>query len=176
MLSCCWKQFYANMDGSVRQGMVLCSWNQIYASDCWQELHFKFSRQNLNRNIQSPPHSLVGSGDDSSHSQGQSGKRLLMASRGRKNHTQDHPISITHWVWALNALYSLPMARHSIFLHFSIFVLLYSWVTCLSFDTKDFRRNIKAKIGLFKQTELVSAPTYIHDKSSNTLVIWDIQI
>ena len=49
-----WKRFYANMDGSVRQEMVLCSWNQIYATDCWQELHFEFSRQNLNWNVQSP--------------------------------------------------------------------------------------------------------------------------
>ena len=49
-----WKWFYANMDGSVRQEMVLCSWNQIYATDCWQELHFEFSRQNLNWNVQSP--------------------------------------------------------------------------------------------------------------------------
>ena len=75
-----WKRFYANMDGSVRQEMVLCSWNQIYATDCWHELHFEF-----------PAKILTGMcrahlcGDDSSHSQGQSGKRLLLASRG-------HPI------------------------------------------------------------------------------------
>ena len=49
-----WKRFYANMGGSVRQEMVLCSWNQMYATDCWQELHFEFSRQNLNWNVQSP--------------------------------------------------------------------------------------------------------------------------
>ena len=79
-LSCRWKRFYANMDRSVQKEMVLCGWNQIYATDCWQELHFEFSRSNLNRNVQSP--SIC---DDSSHSQGQSGKRLLLASRG-------HPI------------------------------------------------------------------------------------
>ena len=59
MLSCRLKRFYASVDGSVRQEMVLCSWNQIYATNCWQELHFEFSRQNLNRNVQSPSVSTV---------------------------------------------------------------------------------------------------------------------
>ena len=45
---------YVNMDRSVRKEMVLCGWNQIYATDCCQELHFEFSRQNLNWNVQSP--------------------------------------------------------------------------------------------------------------------------
>ena len=48
------KTIYANMDGSVRQEMVLCSWNQIYTTDCWQELHFECSCQNVNRNVKSP--------------------------------------------------------------------------------------------------------------------------
>ena len=42
MLLSSWKQFYASLDGSVRQEMVLISWNQIYATNCWQELHFEF--------------------------------------------------------------------------------------------------------------------------------------
>ena len=42
------------VDGSVQQEMVLCSRNQIYATDCWQDPHFEFSRQNLNWNVQSP--------------------------------------------------------------------------------------------------------------------------
>ena len=53
-LSRSWKLFYANKDRSDQQEMVFCSWNQIFATDCWQELHFEFSRQDLNWNVQSP--------------------------------------------------------------------------------------------------------------------------
>ena len=74
------KQFYASFDKPVWQEMFLYSWKRFCASNCRQDLHFEFSRQNLNRNVQIPSMCLCG--DDSSHSQGQSGKRLLLASRG----------------------------------------------------------------------------------------------
>ena len=45
-----------------------------------QELHFEFSRQN----VQAEMCISLLCGDDSSQSQGQSGKRLLLAFRGRK--------------------------------------------------------------------------------------------
>ena len=53
MLICYWKQFYASLDESVQQEMLLYSFNQFYASldksvqqemllydYWWQELHF----------------------------------------------------------------------------------------------------------------------------------------
>ena len=52
MLLCSYEQFYAILDRSLRQEMLLCSWIRIHAN-CWQVLHFEFSRQNLNRNVQS---------------------------------------------------------------------------------------------------------------------------
>ena len=39
---------------------TLCEFGQIYATgnpsvtNCWQQLHFEFSRQNLSRNVQTP--------------------------------------------------------------------------------------------------------------------------
>ena len=32
----------------------LCDRESFSVTNCWQELHFEFSRQNLNRNVQSP--------------------------------------------------------------------------------------------------------------------------
>ena len=58
----------------------LCYRECFCKTNCWQEVHFEFSRQNLNRMCRA-----LLCGDDSSHSQSQSGKRLLLASRG-------HPI------------------------------------------------------------------------------------
>ena len=55
ILLCCWKQFYASM----RQATVLSSWNQIYATNCWQNSILNFSSQSLNRNVQSPSVSTV---------------------------------------------------------------------------------------------------------------------
>ena len=56
---CSWKRFYASLDGSVQQEILWCSWKRFDASldrsvpqgilsltNCWQELHFEFSRQN----------------------------------------------------------------------------------------------------------------------------------
>ena len=71
VLSCCWKRFYACLDRSVQQEMLLSSWKWFYVIlckfgqtcatgnaflilHCWHELHFEFSHQNLNRNVQSP--------------------------------------------------------------------------------------------------------------------------
>ena len=53
MLLCYWKQFYASMDRSVQQEMVLSSWNQINATVGKNSI-LNFSRQILNRNVQSP--------------------------------------------------------------------------------------------------------------------------
>ena len=74
MLLYSFNQFYASLDKSVQQEMLLYDY-------WWQKLHFEFSRQNLNKNVRVPP-----CGDGSSHSQSQSGKRLLLAFRG-------HPMS-----------------------------------------------------------------------------------
>ena len=32
MLLCCWKQFYASLNGSVQKEMLLCCWKRFYAS------------------------------------------------------------------------------------------------------------------------------------------------
>ena len=34
--------------------MVWCGWNQIYATDCWQELYFEFSRQKFEQKCAEP--------------------------------------------------------------------------------------------------------------------------
>ena len=78
MLLCC-KQFYTSLDKSVRQGILFSDlllagtpfW--IFPPKVVQECAEPF---------------CVVTGDDSSHSQGQSGKRLLLASKG-------HPVRTT---------------------------------------------------------------------------------
>ena len=62
-------------------------WTNLYdresflVTNSWQELHFEFARPKLEQKCAEP--FCVVTGDDSSQSQGQSGKRLLLASRGQ---------------------------------------------------------------------------------------------
>ena len=46
MLLCCWKCFYVSL--------VWCNKDCFCETNCWQELHSEFPRQNLNKNVQSP--------------------------------------------------------------------------------------------------------------------------
>ena len=113
MLLCSWKQFYASLDGSVQLEMLLNSLKQFNASfdgSVWlwmllssrKRFYASFDGYVLQRILfrllagtpfwSFPPKFeqectepfCVVTGDYSSHSQGQSGKRLLLASRGRK--------------------------------------------------------------------------------------------
>ena len=81
----------------------------LIKDNCWQELQFVFSRQNLNRNLQS-----CWCGDDSSHSQSQSGKRLLLAFRGhpiRSATYQGSCIDPTHQSHTLDLTSEAPILR-----------------------------------------------------------------
>ena len=45
---------YAARNNFMRLWTNLCNWICFCETNCCQELHFEFSRQNLNRNVQSP--------------------------------------------------------------------------------------------------------------------------
>ena len=88
---CHWKCSYSAGNNFMRVYADLCdrkcsytagtNFMRVYADLCDR----KFSCQNLNRNVQSTSVSTVMTHHSALHSQGQSGKRLLLASRG-------HPI------------------------------------------------------------------------------------
>ena len=93
MLLCSWKRFYVSFVGSVRLEMLLCSWKRFYASldksvlqgilfsdELWAGIPFWIFPPKLEQERAEP--FCVVTSDDSSHSQGQSRKRLLLASRG----------------------------------------------------------------------------------------------
>ena len=101
-LLCSCKQFYASLDKSVRQEMLLCSWKSFYASldgsvrqESSNATGNNFVQVTVGRNSISnfPAKLLTGickpllHSYDSSHSQSQSGKRLLLASRGHPART-----------------------------------------------------------------------------------------
>ena len=46
---------YATGNNFMRVWTNLCDRESFSVTNCWQELHFEFSRQNLNQNVQSPP-------------------------------------------------------------------------------------------------------------------------
>ena len=46
---------YTTGNNFMRVWTNLCDRESFSVTNCWQELHFEFSRQNLNQNVQSPP-------------------------------------------------------------------------------------------------------------------------
>jgi len=56
---CEFGQISATGNALMQLETILCKFGQICATgnpfQCWQELHFEFSCQNLNQNVQSPP-------------------------------------------------------------------------------------------------------------------------
>ena len=92
----CWKQFYASYEKTVQQEMSFIAANdfmRVWTDKCYRECYwvnyllagtpFLIFPPKLEQECAEPFYVVV-TGDDSSHSQGQSGKRLLLASRGRK--------------------------------------------------------------------------------------------
>ena len=71
---------YSAVNDIMRVWTNLCYREFFSVTNCWQELHFEFFPPKLQQECAEPL--CVVTGDDSSHSQGQSGKRLLLASGG----------------------------------------------------------------------------------------------
>ena len=122
VLLCSWKRFYGSFGGSLRQEMLLCSWKQFYASLDKSLLWVILFSDSLLAGTPFwilPPKLeqecaeafCVVTGNDSSHSQGQSEKRLLLASRGhpaRAPAYQGSCIDPTHLSHTLDLNQDLP--------------------------------------------------------------------
>ena len=74
---------YATGNDFMRVWTNLCDRESFSVTNCWQKLHFEFSCRNVTGMCRA--HLCGDRCDDSSHSKGQFGKRLLLAFRG-------HPI------------------------------------------------------------------------------------
>ena len=125
MHSCCWKQFYVSLDQSVQQEVLLYNCKQFYASLnnlCYREC-FWLTTLGWNSNLNFPAKICTGMyrallcGDDSSQSQSQSGKRLLLASKGHPMRTllyHGSCIDPTHQSHTLDLTSEAPILRNPV--------------------------------------------------------------